>query len=168
MPDPDPSAPTPTPTPTSPGGMKILHVDFADDRWWISGDFTGQSPATVSGLRLLTDFRLTPPTDNDKLKVAAGATVLNWIYAKKGPIWMSMLLDVDAAYETGKGATGTVKLNSGLWYQPHKSIRLNAGVSITGSYNTQTGFDGSFQMFDGSLQLTHPKQEVGAALHYSF
>lgn len=162
MPDPDPSAPAPTPTP------KILHLDFADDRWWFSSEFATITPSGVTSLRLFDNFRFTPPTDADKLKVAAGMTIVNLIWAKKGPLWMSTLLDVDASYETDKGATGTVKLNTGLMYQPVKSLRVNLGISVSGSYNTTTGFDGSVQMFDGSLEIIERKSMMGASLHYHF
>jgi hypothetical protein len=169
MPDPDPSAPAPTtPAPTTPGSPKILHLDFANDTWWFSSEFAAWSPSNVASVRLFDSFRFTPPTDADKLKVAAGMTVLNVIWAKKGPIWMSTLLDLDANYETDKGATGTVKLNTGLMYQPIKAMRVELGVTLTGQWNSQTGFDGSVQLFNSSIQYVDQKSMWGAALHYSF
>lgn len=147
---------------------KLLHLDFSNDTWWFSTDVEGWTVGDLSRVRLFDNFRFTPPTSHEDLKVKAGVTVIDVLWAKKGELFLSTVLDADASYTTASGASGTLKLNTSLNYQVIKQMRVSFGVTLNGSWDETKGFDGSAQFSNVSLQLTDKKSKFGVVLQGNF
>jgi hypothetical protein len=139
----------------------LLHIDFSNDTWWFSTELEGWSFGNMERFRLFDNARFTPPTDQDDLKVKAGITVIDVLWAKKSKFFLSSILDADASYTTQSGVSGVVKLNTSLYYQAMKNIRISFGVTLNGTWDENNGFDGSAQFTNTSVQLTNKKSDYG-------
>ena len=147
---------------------RLLHLDFANDTWWFSTEVEGWTIGDLSRVRLFDNFRFTPPTSQDDLKVKAGVTLVDILWGKKGELFLSTVLDADASYTTASGTSGNVKLTTALNYQVIKQVKISFGVTLNGTWDEVNGFDGSAQFSNVSLQLTDKKSKFGVVLQGSF
>ena len=72
-----------------------------------------------------------------------------------------------ASYSTASGASGSLQLNSGLYWQPTEYLRVNFGLTLNGTVD-RNGFTGTAHFHDTSILLGSTKAVLGTGLGIHF
>jgi hypothetical protein len=144
---------------------QTFNISLTQHTYWFSGNVPGWSLGNVSQCKLFDNFQFTPPTSND-FETKLGMHIINCTWARRGEFWLGSSLNFAGTFNTASGASGSIALNTGVFWQPMKSLTLSFAVTLDGTVDN-AGFHGSVQFHQSNATLVLPKSQwAGVGVYF--